>query len=216
MNWVVPSVRNGDEWVEEATRDEIRKAYKGEDGYSIDLSRLDEFVADLAQRLAAAGESHPWLVSAASVLLLISFGIKAAVFPLHFWLPDSYEAPRPAVSALFAGLLTKVGVYAMVRVFTVVLPPSGYLFNVLLVVAGLTMLFGVLGAVVLFLAVRAGIALELIPGLPASASTVGSLDPYKLSFISILAGFSERLVPNLLDREADEDSESSQSDNSGA
>jgi multicomponent Na+:H+ antiporter subunit D len=104
-------------------------------------------MAHLSERMAGAAEAHPWLVVSASVLLLLSFGIKAAVFPLYFWLPASYHTPAPAVSAIFAGLLTKVGVYALIRVFTVVLPPSGYVLNLLLVVAGLTMLMGVLGAV---------------------------------------------------------------------
>lgn len=104
-------------------------------------------MAHLAERLALAAETDPWLVVAASVLLLLSFGLKAAVFPLYFWLPASYHTPAPAVSAVFAGLLTKVGVYALIRVFTVVLPPSDYALNLLLIIAGLTMLLGVLGAV---------------------------------------------------------------------
>ena len=54
----------------------------------------------------------------AAAILLIAFGIKAAVFPLFFWLPASYHTPPVAVSAVMAGLLTKVGVYAMVRVFS--------------------------------------------------------------------------------------------------
>ena len=52
------------------------------------------------------------------MLFLVAFGIKAAMFPLFFWLPASYHTPPVAVSALFAGLLTKVGVYALIRVFT--------------------------------------------------------------------------------------------------
>ena len=104
-------------------------------------------MAHLSQRLALAAETDPWLVVAASVLLLLSFGLKAAVFPLYFWLPASYHTPSPAVSAIFAGLLTKVGVYALIRVFTVVLPHSDYTLNLLLITAGLTMLLGVLGAV---------------------------------------------------------------------
>jgi multicomponent Na+:H+ antiporter subunit D len=83
-----------------------------------------------------------------AALFLIAFGIKAAVFPLFFWLPDSYYAPHPAVSAVFAGLLTKVGVYALIRVFTLIFPlNSGFFQELLLWVAGLTMLTGVLGAV---------------------------------------------------------------------
>ncbi len=54
VNWVVPSVRHGDRWIEEATAEEIRKAEKGEAGYRLDLARLDEFVADLARRLLAS------------------------------------------------------------------------------------------------------------------------------------------------------------------
>ena len=47
------------------------------------------------------------------LLLLVAFGLKAAVFPLFFWLPDSYPTARSPVTAVFAGLLTKIGVYAM-------------------------------------------------------------------------------------------------------
>lgn len=68
------------------------------------------------------------------------------------------------------------------------------------VYGGQRMLVGVLGAIVLYFAVRSGIALELIPG-AAGVSEDGNLNIYKLAFISVLAGFSERLVPNLLDRE---------------
>jgi multicomponent Na+:H+ antiporter subunit D len=104
-------------------------------------------MADLAIRLAIATEQRPWLTTATAVLLLLAFGIKAAVFPLYFWLPASYHTAAPAVSALFAGLLTKVGVYALLRVFTVAFPASDYVYGILLVAGGLTMLIGVLGAV---------------------------------------------------------------------
>lgn len=107
-------------------------------------------MADLAVKLAQVPEEGPvrGLVNAISALFLIAFGIKAAVFPLFFWLPDSYFAPHPAVSAVFAGLLTKVGVYAIIRVFTLIFPLGGSSFQpMLLWIAGLTMLVGVLGAV---------------------------------------------------------------------
>jgi multicomponent Na+:H+ antiporter subunit D len=77
----------------------------------------------------------------------VSFALKAGVFPLYFWLPSSYHTPPPAVAAIFAGLLTKVGVYALIRVFGMVLPPSVWQMEMLLVLAGATMLLGVLGAV---------------------------------------------------------------------
>lgn len=104
-------------------------------------------MAQLALRLDSVSLTHPWLIVAAALPFLISFGIKAAVFPLHFWLPASYHTPSPVVSAIFAGLLTKVGVYALIRVFVVVIPPSQYVHTLLVIVAGLTMLLGVLGAV---------------------------------------------------------------------
>ncbi|MFX8184080.1 proton-conducting transporter membrane subunit, partial [Acinetobacter baumannii] len=52
------------------------------------------------------------------VLLLIGFGIKAAIFPLSFWLPDYYPTAPAPVTAVFAGLLTKVGIYAIIRTET--------------------------------------------------------------------------------------------------
>jgi multicomponent Na+:H+ antiporter subunit D len=82
-----------------------------------------------------------------AMLLLSAFGIKAAVFPLFFWLPASYHTPPAAVSALFAGLLTKVGVYALIRVFTLIFVQDPALtHNLILVLAGFTMVTGVFGA----------------------------------------------------------------------
>lgn len=80
------------------------------------------------------------------VMLLIAFGIKAAVFPLSFWLPDSYPSAPAPVTAAFAGLLTKIGVYAIIRVETVIFPGSE-LNPALMVLALLTMVVGALGAV---------------------------------------------------------------------
>ena len=73
-------------------------------------------MADLAQKLRDAPRLD--LLTAIAMLFLVAFGIKAAVFPFFFWLPASYHTPPVAVSAIFAGLLTKVGVYALIRVFT--------------------------------------------------------------------------------------------------
>jgi multicomponent Na+:H+ antiporter subunit D len=81
------------------------------------------------------------------MLFLVAFGIKSGVFPLFFWLPTSYHTPPIAVTAVFAGLLTKVGVYALVRVFTLLFVHDvGTTHTLLLVIAGLTMVTGVLGA----------------------------------------------------------------------
>jgi multicomponent Na+:H+ antiporter subunit D len=102
-------------------------------------------MADAAVRLAQV--SRPGLVTTVAMLFMVAFGIKAAAFPLFFWLPVSYHTPPIAVSALFAGLLTKVGVYALIRVFTLLFVHDvGYTHGILLAVAGFTMLSGVLGA----------------------------------------------------------------------
>jgi multicomponent Na+:H+ antiporter subunit D len=58
------------------------------------------------------------LMNTSAVLFFVAFGIKAAVFPLYFWLPASYHTPNITISSLFAGLLTKVGVYTFIRFFT--------------------------------------------------------------------------------------------------
>ena len=106
-------------------------------------------MADIAARLAAVPDTG--LVTVISMLFLVAFGIKAAAFPFFFWLPASYHTPQVAVSALFAGLLTKVGVYALFRVFTLIFNAGDGLTHALLVaIAALTMLTGVLGAAAQF------------------------------------------------------------------
>lgn len=80
-------------------------------------------MADLAQRVTLIDQGSTVGIRVAAVLLLLVFAIKAAVVPLHFWLPSSYaEAPAP-VAALFA-IMTKVGAYAIIRVYTIVFPPD--------------------------------------------------------------------------------------------
>lgn len=104
-------------------------------------------MADLAVR--AREYMQPELLTMTAMLFLVAFGLKAAVFPLFFWLPASYHTPPVSVSAVFAGLLTKVGVYALIRVFTLIFTESLlFTHGLLLALAGLTMLTGVLGAMV--------------------------------------------------------------------
>lgn len=104
-------------------------------------------LADLAQR--ADGLMEPGLLTITAMLFLVAFGVKAGIFPLFFWLPASYHTPPVAISAIFAGLLTKVGVYALIRVFTLVFTGDVFFTHgLLLVLAGFTMVVGVLGAVV--------------------------------------------------------------------
>ena len=98
-------------------------------------------MADLPERLAALPDG---VRTGLNLLLLVAFGIKAAVFPLFFWLPDSYPTAPSSVTAIFAGLLTKVGVYTLIRTETLLFP--GGQNTLLLWIAGLTMIIGVLGA----------------------------------------------------------------------
>ena len=102
-------------------------------------------MADAAVRLADVPDGVRLVLG---LLLLVVFGIKAAVFPLFSWLPDSYPTAPSPVTAVFAGLLTKVGVYALLRTQTLLFPDSGALSQVLLVLAALTMVVGILGALV--------------------------------------------------------------------
>ncbi|WP_457808384.1 Na+/H+ antiporter subunit D [Kushneria sp. EE4] len=106
-------------------------------------------MADIARRVALVEDNT--LIDVVAVMFMISFGIKAAAFPLFFWLPAAYHTPPVAVSALFAGLLTKVGVYALFRVFTLIFNQSvDFTHEILLWGAALTMLTGVLGAAAQF------------------------------------------------------------------
>jgi multicomponent Na+:H+ antiporter subunit D len=102
-------------------------------------------MADLAVKLRGADQAA--LVTGLAVMFLIAFGIKAALFPLFFWLPASYHTPPVVISAVFAGLLTKVGVYAILRVFTLIFVQDvSFTHGLILVLSGLTMVTGVLGA----------------------------------------------------------------------
>ena len=104
---------------------------------TVNMADLAGHIADLPSgvRAALAG------------LLLVVFGIKAALFPLYFWLPDSYPTAPSAVTAIFAGLLTKVGVYAIIRTQTLLFPADSRPATLILVIAGATMVVGVLGAI---------------------------------------------------------------------
>lgn len=101
-------------------------------------------LADLGVKIA---ELPDGIRSGLAVLLLVVFGIKAAIFPLFFWLPDSYPTAPTPVTAVFAGLLTKVGVYAIIRSQTLLFPADTQPGNLLLVIAALTMVVGVFGAI---------------------------------------------------------------------
>lgn len=102
-------------------------------------------MAHLAER--AARVQSPGILTILAAMYLVGFSIKAAVVPFHFWLPASYHTPPAAVTAIFGGILTKVGIYAMLRLLVFVLPRElDALQSLWLVLAGMTMVVGVFGA----------------------------------------------------------------------
>ncbi|MBY5162642.1 proton-conducting transporter membrane subunit [Salsipaludibacter albus] len=102
---------------------------------------------NLAALAVAMDQVPTGIRTALGLLLLVVFGVKAAIFPLFQWLPDSYPTAPSPVTALFAGLLTKVGVYAIIRTQTLLFPTGGEVSIALLVLAALTMTVGVVGAI---------------------------------------------------------------------
>lgn len=102
-------------------------------------------MADIAMKVRDYADTAPLMTLTA--LFVLAFSMKAAAFPVNFWLPASYHTPRVVVSALFAGLLTKVGVYALLRVVVMLFPVEREALSlVIAVVAALTMLLGAMGA----------------------------------------------------------------------
>lgn len=100
-------------------------------------------MAQIAERMTALPAEVQLVLH---LMLLLAFSIKAAIFPLSFWLPDSYPTAPAPVTAVFAGLLTKVGVYAIIRTETQLFRDNDL--NALLMILALaTMIVGVLGAV---------------------------------------------------------------------
>ncbi|GMQ76621.1 MAG: monovalent cation/H+ antiporter subunit D [Gammaproteobacteria bacterium] len=107
-------------------------------------------MADLAVKVSAADAGSIGLIGVAGLLLLVVFGLKAALLPLGFWLPSAYRCATASVACLFA-IMTKVGVYAILRVHTLIfIDPSGGGFSLeswLLPLALATMVLGTIGAV---------------------------------------------------------------------
>ena len=101
---------------------------------------------NMAQLSTRLREIDPSVALTIQLVLLVAFGIKAAVFPLAAWLPNSYPTAPAPVTAVFAGLLTKVGIYALIRLQVLLFPGEGV--SVLLTVVGIaTMIVGILGAI---------------------------------------------------------------------
>ena len=102
-------------------------------------------MADVARTWPAVQRTG--LDAVLAVLFIVAFSIKAGLFPLFFWLPASYHTPPAAIGAVFAGLLTKVGVYALLRIFTLLFQDGPSLLPaMLLVMSAATMLIGLIAA----------------------------------------------------------------------
>jgi multicomponent Na+:H+ antiporter subunit D len=103
-------------------------------------------MADISKKISLVDQ--PGIITAIAVLFLVVFGLKGAIFPLYFWLPGSYYAPPTPVLALFGALLTKVGIYSIIRTYTLFFPHDiGYTHDILGVLAILTIVFGCIGAI---------------------------------------------------------------------
>lgn len=103
-------------------------------------------MAHISVRLSEMGQSG--IVTVIAVLFLIVFGIKGAIFPLYFWLPGAYYAPPAPVMALFGALLTKVGVYAIMRTYSLFFTQDmAYTHGLLEILAIITVVIGSIGAI---------------------------------------------------------------------
>jgi multicomponent Na+:H+ antiporter subunit D len=116
-----------------------------------------------------------------ALLLLCVFGMKAGLFPLFYWLPNSYPILPTPVAALYAGMLTKVGVYVLLRIFGQVLPPELPLPHLLLAwLAAATMIFGVLGAVSRNF-IRGILSFHILSQIGYMVLAIGLFTPYALA-----------------------------------
>lgn len=105
---------------------------------TINMAQIAERVAEVEQR---------GILTTIGILLFFVFGTKAALFPLYYWLPRPYIVPNPVVSALFGALLTKVGIYSILRVFSLIfIHKIEITHEAFIWLAGLSMIFGVIGA----------------------------------------------------------------------
>lgn len=106
-------------------------------------------MADISEKITEVNQ--PGILTVIAVLFLMVFGMKAAIFPLYFWLPSAYSAPPIPVLALFGALLTKVGVYAIMRTYTLFFTHDlSYTHELLLILSIITIIAGCIGALAHF------------------------------------------------------------------
>lgn len=102
-------------------------------------------MAHIAERVQEVDQKG--ILTTIGILFFFVFATKAALFPLYYWMPKSYIVPNPVISALFGALLTKVGIYSILRVFSLIFIYKLDLTHQMFIwVAGISMIFGILGA----------------------------------------------------------------------
>lgn len=149
-------------------------------------------MADISRRVTTVDSEAPLMTLAA--LFTLAFAMKAAAFPVNFWLPASYHTPKIVVSALFGGLLTKVGIYALLRVMIMLFPVQREeLSFAIAIVAALTMILGAMGALaqndvrrMLGYVVISGIGTMLAGVAIGSPSAVGGVIFYTLNSVVVM------------------------------
>ncbi|OEH93667.1 Na+/H+ antiporter subunit D [Bacillus solimangrovi] len=136
-------------------------------------------MAHLAERVQLAEQQG--ILTTISILLFLVFATKGALFPLYFWLPKSYAVPNPVISALFGALLTKVGVYSILRVFTLIfIYKTDITHELFIILAGITMLMGVVGALSTY-NVKLIVAYNIIPAVGFMIMGIGIYNETALS-----------------------------------
>ena len=116
-----------------------------------------------------------------ALLLLFVFGMKAGLFPLFYWLPNSYPILPNPLAALYAGMLTKVGVYVLLRIFGQVLPPEMPLLHTIMAwLAAATMILGVLGAVSRNF-IRSILSFHILSQIGYMVLAIGLFTPYAIA-----------------------------------
>jgi multicomponent Na+:H+ antiporter subunit D len=136
---------------------------------------------NMADIVGAAQRADPPALASVAALLALAFALKAAVFPVGAWLPASYHAPPAAISALVGALLTKVGVYALLRTLVMLVPETAaVLAPTLTVLAVATMIIGPLGALA-ETNLRRAVGFLLIGGVGVAISALAQPDEIALS-----------------------------------
>src|SRR5699024_2281718 len=105
---------------------------------TVNMAQIAERIQDVEQQ---------GVLTTIGILLFFVFATKAALFPLYYWMPRSYTVPNPVVSALFGALLTKVGIYSILRVFSLMFVyKTEYTHSLFIWIAAFTLIFGIIGA----------------------------------------------------------------------